>query len=354
MDKNCTSKKWAISQVSEILKYHGDKLRICPIQRLIILAIASYVDNETMQGWPDLKHIAKYVGIDEKNVSRYITAKNPKKSYFKPEKLRKPRSAGTLCDQKIVIVKRKYDGDKKMTRNYYTLNIDLLLTIATDSKGKVLDIKAQAQTVSNPLHLGSEKCSNIEPSVANTPCSNIEPNVNLTICSDIEPNVNLTGDRNVKLTGGSPYILTTQKATTQKHQERRDIVQMDKNLSKLPVSSFDEFWAAYPRKENRLKAMKIWQSHNLDEKADVIIADVLARRANHKQWQSKEFVPMATTYLNGERWNDEIYQGENEHAKANNESSKPVVKKRVDQMRGVIEQYEQKYGSIFGGGKNGA
>ena len=30
-----------------------------------------------------------------------------------------------------------------------------------------------------------------------------------------------------------------------------------------------------------------------------------------EQWQDKKYIPMPTTFLNQERWNDEVEQGEN-------------------------------------------
>lgn len=72
-----------------------------------------------------------------------------------------------------------------------------------------------------------------------------------------------------------------------------------------PPSRFDDFWREYPRDEGKKKAREVWARKKLDALADRIIADVKARKAGHGQWLDG-YVPHATTYLNGERWNDAI------------------------------------------------
>lgn len=70
---------------------------------------------------------------------------------------------------------------------------------------------------------------------------------------------------------------------------------------------FEEFWGVYPRTENKKRALDAWKRHKLDAIADTIIAAVEDRVANDPKWERGEsdFIPHPTTYLNGERWNDE-------------------------------------------------
>lgn len=72
-------------------------------------------------------------------------------------------------------------------------------------------------------------------------------------------------------------------------------------------SRFGEFWDAWPetRKRDRKKAEATWKRRNLDTMADRIIADVQARKAQDDQW-IRGYVPMPTTYLNGDRWEDTL------------------------------------------------
>ncbi|MBE2211195.1 MAG: helix-turn-helix domain-containing protein [Xanthomonadaceae bacterium] len=87
-----------------------------------------------------------------------------------------------------------------------------------------------------------------------------------------------------------------------------ELVQID--LSSDPEKSpfddrFLEFWKAYPRKDAKQAAEKVWKRKKLSKVAGKIIADVLARVADAGQWTEIKFTPYATTYLNQERWNDE-------------------------------------------------
>jgi hypothetical protein len=70
-------------------------------------------------------------------------------------------------------------------------------------------------------------------------------------------------------------------------------------------SRFEEFWAAYPKKAERKKAASAWKRRNLDRLADRIIEDVQRRQVMDRQWLDG-FIPHPTTYLNGDRWEDEI------------------------------------------------
>jgi biotin operon repressor len=70
---------------------------------------------------------------------------------------------------------------------------------------------------------------------------------------------------------------------------------------------FEEFWNAYPKGRRRAKkrAREIWTRKRLDERADEIIDDVRKRAESDAQWV-RGYVPMPTTYLNGDRWEDEF------------------------------------------------
>ena len=76
---------------------------------------------------------------------------------------------------------------------------------------------------------------------------------------------------------------------------------------KLP-DRFEDWWTAYPpgRKVKKKQTRDIWKRKRLDKIADQLIADVIHRASNDAQWlRGSRFVPHPTTYLNGERWNDE-------------------------------------------------
>jgi hypothetical protein len=70
--------------------------------------------------------------------------------------------------------------------------------------------------------------------------------------------------------------------------------------------NFEIFYQNYPRKKNKKRAKEIWVRLNLDDKIDLLLTDIKNRLANDAQWQDAQFIPHATSYLNGERWLDDI------------------------------------------------
>jgi hypothetical protein len=70
---------------------------------------------------------------------------------------------------------------------------------------------------------------------------------------------------------------------------------------------FDEFWSAYPKKAARQAAVKAWSRIA----ASVPTADIMAgldRARRSEQWlkDGGQFVPHASTWLNGGRWTDDL------------------------------------------------
>lgn len=97
--------------------------------------------------------------------------------------------------------------------------------------------------------------------------------------------------------------ITNNQYKSKKHMSA-DADDQDKKTS----SGFAEFWSAYPRDEGKAKALKAWKAKRIGTNLDLverIIVDVKKRKAMHRPWLDG-FVPHATTYINGERWEDQI------------------------------------------------
>ena len=84
---------------------------------------------------------------------------------------------------------------------------------------------------------------------------------------------------------------------------------------KLDVSkSFLQFWTAYPRKVKRKEAVKAWSRLN---PAPELLTEMLAALEVQKvsdDWlkDNGQFIPLPPTWLNGERWKDEVRQAPKE------------------------------------------
>lgn len=75
-----------------------------------------------------------------------------------------------------------------------------------------------------------------------------------------------------------------------------------KAKTKEGVTSFEIFWDNYPRKESKKAAEAKWKSKKLDAKTLVKILVYLDSAVRSDQWSTDRFIPMASTFLNQERW----------------------------------------------------
>jgi hypothetical protein len=78
------------------------------------------------------------------------------------------------------------------------------------------------------------------------------------------------------------------------------------------TDEFEMFWSAYPRKVAKMDALKAW---NKIQKLDVIfekIMDGLTKAIKSVDWvkDGGKFIPYPATWLNGERWNDEVEEAQ--------------------------------------------
>jgi hypothetical protein len=70
--------------------------------------------------------------------------------------------------------------------------------------------------------------------------------------------------------------------------------------------TFENFWSQYPKKVGKLTAKRSWEKLSLDNQQKALEAIVEHR----KYWAAKgtdwEFIPHASTWLNQERFEDEL------------------------------------------------
>lgn len=76
-------------------------------------------------------------------------------------------------------------------------------------------------------------------------------------------------------------------------------------------ADFAEFWQRYPKKVNKLAARREWARQRIrgDLMVEVIAAVERAKRC--EQWRNNggKYIPNASTWLHGRRWEDEISDG---------------------------------------------
>jgi len=92
------------------------------------------------------------------------------------------------------------------------------------------------------------------------------------------------------------------KAIVNESQELE--LMLTETVSEPVESDFDRFWAQYPRKVGKQKAQKAWG--RLTKKEKIAIFGVLDVHVSQWRGVRPEFVPHATSWLNGRRWEDEL------------------------------------------------
>ena len=74
------------------------------------------------------------------------------------------------------------------------------------------------------------------------------------------------------------------------------------------AARFADFWSAYPVKKGKAAAERAWRAKGCDAHADRIIAHVRRMQADDDDWR-RGYVPHGSTYVTGERWQDEPKRG---------------------------------------------
>jgi hypothetical protein len=70
------------------------------------------------------------------------------------------------------------------------------------------------------------------------------------------------------------------------------------------IDHFDDFWKAYPRKTNKANALRTWAK--LKPSSDLAQTMINAVKDQDLVKIEQQFIPHASTWLNGRRWEDEV------------------------------------------------
>ena len=93
------------------------------------------------------------------------------------------------------------------------------------------------------------------------------------------------------------------------HEDKSNIVRLimgnKASSDKLALSKFDEFWKVYPRKVGKGHARIAFVKSLKLVEADILI-EAAATFARVSKCTEKKYIPHPTTWLNAERWDDEV------------------------------------------------
>lgn len=84
----------------------------------------------------------------------------------------------------------------------------------------------------------------------------------------------------------------------------------DRNTDTNASASFESFWDVWPKtkKKGKKMAKKAWIKANPDETLCKTIIQAVKTQSKTEDWTKNngQFIPLPATWLNGERWEDEI------------------------------------------------
>ena len=118
---------------------------------------------------------------------------------------------------------------------------------------------------------------------------------------------NTSKDKQTKANESKPKQ-TEAKSPKEKEKEKEKENKKENDIrAREEAERFDRFWMAYPRKENKQKALAAFQKLHPDEATFTAMLAAIERQKATEQWQEDggRFIPHPTTWLNGRRWEDE-------------------------------------------------
>ena len=80
----------------------------------------------------------------------------------------------------------------------------------------------------------------------------------------------------------------------------------EKSIPKHKPERFEKFWSYYPRGESRKAAVRAWDKLAPDDAMIDKMAAALKRQMKSEDWQRGIGIPYASTWINGQRWEDEV------------------------------------------------
>lgn len=73
--------------------------------------------------------------------------------------------------------------------------------------------------------------------------------------------------------------------------------------------SFEDFWQAYPRRQNKKVALAAWKRISPAEHPEILRGIENWKRSDQWMRDGGQYIPLPSTFLQGERWTDEVEIG---------------------------------------------
>ncbi|WP_346686286.1 hypothetical protein [Megamonas hypermegale] len=101
---------------------------------------------------------------------------------------------------------------------------------------------------------------------------------------------------------------TKKEADTKVPTSKKDNTPSKREQEEKYLEMFNEFWKLYPKKVDKANARKKWLRLKPNDELFKTIISALENQITFKKWHEidKQYIPNPTTWINGERWEDEI------------------------------------------------
>lgn len=96
-----------------------------------------------------------------------------------------------------------------------------------------------------------------------------------------------------------PVQIELQNQEVNQEDKHNIVCQQEKHL-------FEEFWKRYPRKTNKGFARKVFDKLKVDDDLLKKMIHAIEQQKRSEQWKNPQYIPHPSTWLNGERWEDEV------------------------------------------------
>jgi len=101
-------------------------------------------------------------------------------------------------------------------------------------------------------------------------------------------------------------IPETETEESRGEAEKEEKVSVSSNRRRKYSAEFEEFWSVYPRKQNKGKAFDAWQKMGCENEKDSIVAAITKQTEVIFKTKEMKHIPHGSSWINAERWQDEI------------------------------------------------
>ncbi|MFW9929143.1 MAG: helix-turn-helix domain-containing protein [Candidatus Thorarchaeota archaeon] len=258
-------------------------------ERGLMLILCNYANKENCC-WPSYKTLSSQLDLSERNLRRII--KN-------------------LREKGILIIKDTDELGRLMKTNLYKINIENLFLdkeifdnlMTKNSWYTEANIDLVPDIFDHPM---------VDRDVL-TPDKSVQGGKDKSVQ---DPRTNLSSKVNINKTNTNE-VNKINKINKINKNNKKTLTSVEKTKrTKIIQKKFEEFWELYPRKKKKEPSLKKFHSKcNWDEKIADEIIEGLKKQLPFLLKQKKKdihFIPHPSTWLNQERWKDEVYDQENE------------------------------------------